>query len=114
MAQWIEHQIPVLRVGGSSPFRRAIKETSFVYQGKRGFSCILGKKRAKYGQIGIAVPLVYEGRKVKQNDPSNTIDAFFNNSGFTGSITFQPVEKFIFSVYNKAREGSDKSEFAKG
>ncbi len=25
MAQWIEHQIPVLRVGGSSPFRRAMK-----------------------------------------------------------------------------------------
>ena len=24
VAQWIEHQIPVLRVGGSSPFRRAI------------------------------------------------------------------------------------------
>ncbi len=23
VAQWIEHQIPVLRVGGSSPFRRA-------------------------------------------------------------------------------------------
>ncbi len=26
MAQWIEHQIPVLRVGGSSPFRRAMQE----------------------------------------------------------------------------------------
>ena len=25
VAQWIEHQIPVLRVGGSSPFRRAKK-----------------------------------------------------------------------------------------
>lgn len=27
----------------------------------------------------ITVPLVYEGRKVKQNDPSNTIDAFFES-----------------------------------
>ena len=27
----------------------------------------------------ITVPLVYEGRKVKQNDPSNTIDAFFDS-----------------------------------
>ena len=33
------------------------------------------------------------------------------NSGFAGSISFQPVEKFIFSGYNKAREGSDKSVF---
>lgn len=28
---------------------------------------------------GITVPLVYEGRKVKQNDPSNAIDAFFDS-----------------------------------
>ena len=33
------------------------------------------------------------------------------NSGFAGTISFQPVEKFIFSEYNKTREGSDKSGF---
>ena len=29
VAQWIEHQIPVLRVGGSSPFRRAMEDCQF-------------------------------------------------------------------------------------
>ena len=35
------------------------------------------------------------------------------NSGFAGTISFQPVEKFIFSEYNKTREGSDKSGFVR-
>jgi len=30
-----------------------MKETSFVYQGKRGLFCILGKKRANYSEIGL-------------------------------------------------------------
>ena len=33
------------------------------------------------------------------------------NSGFDGTISFQQVEKFIFSGYDKAREESDKSAF---
>ena len=37
VAQWIEHQIPVLRVGGSSPFWRTTKKGSFVYQTKDPF-----------------------------------------------------------------------------
>ena len=32
VAQWIEHRIPVPRVGGSSPFRCTKKEVTFVYQ----------------------------------------------------------------------------------
>ena len=32
---------------GSNPLPSATKETSFVYQGKRGFYCFLGQKQAK-------------------------------------------------------------------
>ena len=35
------------RRAGSTPVTRTTKETSFVYQGKRGFSCFLGQKQAK-------------------------------------------------------------------
>ena len=35
--RWITQQIPILKIGGSNPSGRAIKETSFFYQGKRGF-----------------------------------------------------------------------------
>ena len=44
---WITQQIPILKIGGSNPFGRAIKETSFVYQGKRRFFLLF---TAKYRQ----------------------------------------------------------------
>jgi len=37
---------------GSTPVTRTIKETSFVYQDKRGFSCFLGLKYAKILKTG--------------------------------------------------------------
>ena len=37
LAQLVEHMLDVHGVTGSSPVPRTIKETSFVYQGKRGF-----------------------------------------------------------------------------
>ena len=38
---------------GSNPAPSAIKETSFVYGAREVSSCILGKKRAEYGEIGL-------------------------------------------------------------
>ena len=40
---------------GSTPASRTMKETSFVYQDKRGFSCILGEKRVQIRNKGIVV-----------------------------------------------------------
>ena len=37
VAQWIEHQIPVLRAGGSSPFRRAKASEQALYRLLRFF-----------------------------------------------------------------------------
>ena len=42
-------------VAGSNPVTSTIKETSFVYQDKRGFSCILGEKRVQIRNEGIVV-----------------------------------------------------------
>ena len=44
-----------LRFGGSNPPSPTMKETSFVYQDKRGFSCILGEKRVQIRNEGIVV-----------------------------------------------------------
>ena len=37
---------------GSNPVTRTMKETSFVYQDKRGFFLHFGQILSKYGQIG--------------------------------------------------------------
>ena len=47
LAQLVEHPLDVRRVSGSSPLLSTTKETSFVYQDKRGFFMLLG---AKYGK----------------------------------------------------------------
>lgn len=46
----------------------------------------------------ITVPLVYEGRKVKQNDPSNTIDAYFDS--LTENLP-EEVKKELKNKYSK-------------
>lgn len=46
----------------------------------------------------ITVPLVYEGRKVKQNDPSSTIDAYFDS--LTENLP-EEVKKELKSKYSK-------------
>ena len=46
----------------------------------------------------ITVPLVYEGRKVKQNDPSNSIDAYFDS--LTENLPDE-VKKELKSKYSK-------------
>ncbi len=46
----------------------------------------------------ITVPLVYEGRKVKQNDPSSTIDAYFDS--LTENLP-EEVKKELKNKYSK-------------
>ena len=98
---------------GSSPASRTIKETSFVYQGKRGFFLHFGQKtstdqkRRHRGRIQMR-----RGDRAGIREISSSPQTV-GNSGFTGPISFQPVEKFIFSGYNITREGSDKSGFVR-
>ena len=44
LAQLVEHSLDVRRVSGSSPLSSTTKETSFVYQDKRGFFMLFGAK----------------------------------------------------------------------
>lgn len=46
----------------------------------------------------ITVPLVYEGRKVKQNDPRDTIDAYFDS--LTQNLT-EDIKKMLKEKYSK-------------
>lgn len=56
----------------------------------------------------ITVPLVYEGRKVKQNDPSNTIDAFFDS--LTENLPEEKKKelKAKYSRWSKLAEASSR------
>lgn len=78
-----------------------------------GTPLISSKKRNTYKKFGkpihnytmkrsiedkITVPLVYEGRKVKQNDPSDTIDAYFNS--LTQNLT-EDIKKMLKEKYSK-------------
>ena len=56
----------------------------------------------------ITVPLVYEGRKVKQNDPSNTIDAYFDS--LTENLPDEKKRelKSKYSKWSKLAEASSR------
>lgn len=88
-----------------------------------GTPLISSKKRNTYKKFGkpihnytmkrsiedkITVPLVYEGRKVKQNDPSDTIDAYFNSltQNLTEDIKKKLKEKY--SKFTKLAEASSR------
>ena len=47
-----EVSVKALSDGGSTPPTSTMKETSFVYQDKRGFFLHFGQILSKYGQIG--------------------------------------------------------------
>ena len=55
VAQLGERTVRIRKVKGSNPSVSTMKETSFVYQDKRGFSCILGEKRVQIRNEGIVV-----------------------------------------------------------
>lgn len=78
-----------------------------------GTPLISSKKRNTYKKFGkpihnytmkrsiedkITVPLVYEGRKVKQNDPRDTIDTYFNS--LTQNLT-EDIKKSLKEKYSK-------------
>lgn len=56
----------------------------------------------------ITVPLVYEGRKVKQNDPSNTIDAFFDSLTENLPDDKKQELKAKYSKWSKLAEASSR------
>ena len=56
----------------------------------------------------ITVPLVYEGRKVKQNDPSNTIDAFFESLTENLPDDIKKELKNKYSKWSKLAEASSR------
>ena len=56
----------------------------------------------------ITVPLVYEGRKVKQNDPSNTIDAFFESLTENLPDEVKKELKNKYSKWSKIAEASSR------
>ncbi|WP_294409930.1 type I restriction endonuclease subunit R [uncultured Ruminococcus sp.] len=56
----------------------------------------------------ITVPLVYEGRKVKQNDPSNTIDAYFESLTENLPDDIKRELKSKFSKWSKLAEASSR------
>ncbi len=56
----------------------------------------------------ITVPLVYEGRKVKQNDPSNTIDAFFESLTENLPDDKKQELKSKYSKWSKLAEASSR------
>lgn len=57
---------------------------------------------------GITVPLVYEGRKVKQNDPSNTIDAYFESLTENLPDEAKKELKNKYSKWSKLAEASSR------
>lgn len=56
----------------------------------------------------ITVPLVYEGRKVKQNDPSNTIDAYFESLTENLPDETKNELKAKYSKWSKLAEASSR------
>ena len=56
----------------------------------------------------ITVPLVYEGRKVKQNDPSNTIDAYFDSLTENLPDDIKKELKNKYSKWSKLAEASSR------
>lgn len=56
----------------------------------------------------ITVPLVYEGRKVKQNDPSNTIDAYFESLTENLPDEAKKELKNKYSKWSKIAEASSR------
>lgn len=56
----------------------------------------------------ITVPLVYEGRKVKQNDPSNTIDAYFESLTENLPDEAKKELKNKYSKWSKLAEASSR------
>lgn len=56
----------------------------------------------------ITVPLVYEGRKVKQNDPSNTIDAYFESLTENLPDDIKKELKSKYSKWSKLAEASSR------
>ena len=56
----------------------------------------------------ITVPLVYEGRKVKQNDPSNTIDAYFESLTENLPEETKKELKSKYSKWSKLAEASSR------
>jgi len=56
----------------------------------------------------ITVPLVYEGRKVKQNDPSDTINAFFESLTENLSDDVKKELKEKYSKFTKLAEASSR------
>lgn len=56
----------------------------------------------------ITVPLVYEGRKVKQNDPSDTIDAFFESLTENLPDDSKNELKTKYSKWSKLAEASSR------
>ena len=56
----------------------------------------------------ITVPLVYEGRKVKQNDPSDTIDAYFDSLTENLPEESKKELKSKYSKWSKLAEASSR------
>lgn len=88
-----------------------------------GTPLISSKKRNTYKKFGkpihnytmkrsiedkITVPLVYEGRKVKQNDPSDTIDAYFNSLTQKLPEDMKKKLKEKYSKFTKLAEASSR------
>ncbi len=104
------------------------KKPLLSIKAKEVSSCILGEKgqnavKSGFGAVDrpLQSPIIciqgIKTQEVRRGDRTGICEISSNpqtvgNIGFAGTISFQPVEKFIFSGYNKAREGSDKSGFA--
>ena len=56
----------------------------------------------------ITVPLVYEGRKVKQNDPSDTINAYFESLTANLDEDLKKELKERYSRFSKLAEASSR------
>ena len=90
MAQWIEHQIPVLRVGGSSPFWRA-RESPHLSDGQMWAFCYLhyslfrshfrelsGISKIQYASIkrlslGVCLSALVQGHDISASCPIRVI-----------------------------------------
>ncbi len=88
-----------------------------------GTPLIASKKKNTYGKFGasihsytmkrsiedgITVPLVYEGRKVKQNDPSDAIDAFFDSLTSNLDEDSKKELREKYSRFSKLAEASSR------
>ena len=88
-----------------------------------GTPLIASKKKNTYAKFGapihsytmkraiedkITVPLVYEGRKVKQNDPSDTINAYFESLTANLDEDLKKELKERYSRFSKLAEASSR------